>query len=94
MSDDLLVRVVRQVDDKVIAGPAPWSEVRDYMDHVGKVEVHLFKDSGKWYTEEFWRIPDGAIGPHDMERSPDFHRIGGGKVLIPSQEPWGFPCLL
>ncbi|WPH57773.1 hypothetical protein [Mycobacterium phage WXIN] len=59
-----------------------------------KVEAILFKDSGKFYTEERWRIPDKAITPHDMERSPDFRRIGNGRVLIPSQEPWGYPCLL
>ena len=33
-------------------------------------QVILFKDSGKYYTEEWWDIPDDAIGPHDMERSP------------------------
>lgn len=57
------------------------------------VDVILFKDSGKYYTEERWKIPEDAIGPYDMERSVDFRRIGGGAVLIPSQEPWGFPQL-
>jgi hypothetical protein len=58
-----------------------------------KVEVILFRASGKYYTEEQWEVPAGAIGPYDMERSPDFRRIGGGPVLVPSQEPWGFPHL-
>lgn len=58
-----------------------------------RVKVILFKPSGKYYTEEEWRIPEGAIGPHDMVRSPDFRRISGGPVLIETQEPWGFPCL-
>jgi hypothetical protein len=55
--------------------------------------VTLFKPSGKYYTSESWFIPTNAIGPYDMERSPDFRRIGGGAVLIESQEPWGFPHL-
>lgn len=55
--------------------------------------VILFKPSGKYYTEEAWRIPADAIGPYDMERSPDFRRISGGAVLIDTQEPWGYPHL-
>jgi hypothetical protein len=58
-----------------------------------KATVILFKESGKYYTEEEWVVPDDAIGPFDMERSPDFRRIGHGAVLIPTQEPWGYPCL-
>ena len=57
-------------------------------------QVVLFKDTGKYYTEEFWRIPEGAILPSQMKDSPDFRRIGNGKVLVQSQEPWGFPHLL
>ena len=57
------------------------------------VRVILFKPSGKYYTEEHWRIPEGAIGPYDMERSLDFRRISDGAVLIETQEPWGFPHL-
>jgi hypothetical protein len=59
-----------------------------------KVKVTLFKPSGKYYTEEEWTIPDLAMGPWDMQESPDFHRIDNGPVLIPSQEPWGYPFLL
>lgn len=59
-----------------------------------KVEVELFKDSGKYYTTEEWEIPENAIGPYDMKRSKDFRRISGtGPVLIVAQEPWGFPHL-
>lgn len=58
-----------------------------------KVSVILFKRSGKYYTEEKWRVPAGAIGPFDMQSSPDFRRIDAGAVLIPAQEPWGFPHL-
>lgn len=59
-----------------------------------KARVTLFKPSGKYYTEEYWDIPEGAIGPYDMERSEDFRRIGGtGAVLVESDEPWGFPHL-
>jgi len=53
----------------------------------------LFKPSGKYYTEEEWEVPDNAIGPYDMKHSKDFRRISGGAVLIPDQEPWGFPHL-
>lgn len=57
-------------------------------------EVILFKESGKYYTTEYWSIPDGAIGPYDMRNSPDFRRIGDGAVLVVTQEPWGFPHLI
>lgn len=57
-------------------------------------KVILFKDSGKYYTEEYWKIPDDAMGPHDMVNSPDFHRIGGGGVYVKTQEPWGYPWLI
>lgn len=61
--------------------------------------VILFKDTGKYYTTEEWRIPetthDGyrVTGPYDMIDSPDFRRINGGAVLVETQEPWGFPHL-
>lgn len=58
-----------------------------------KIRVTLFKPSGKYYTEEEWEIPEKARGPYDMDRSPDFHRIGNGAVLIDTQEPWGYPHL-
>ena len=57
------------------------------------IRVILFRASGKYYTEEYWEIAHKAIGPYDMDRSPDFRRISGGHVLIPTQEPWGFPHL-
>lgn len=60
---------------------------------IGYVRVTLFKPSGKFYTSEDWRIPEEAIGPFDMDRSPDFRRIDGGAVLIDSYSPWGFPHL-
>ena len=60
---------------------------------VSTVEVTLFKPGGKCYTVESWRIPEDAIGPYDMDRSPDFRRIDGGHVLVEAQEPWGFPYL-
>ena len=56
-------------------------------------KVILFNESGKYSAEEFWEIPDGAIGPFDMKHSKDFRRIGGGAVLVESQEPWGYPHL-
>lgn len=73
------------------------------------VEVTLFKDTGKYYTSEKWRMPTreeaeehpGYLGPGDMHGpfcmlySPDFRRIGGtGRVLVDAQEPWGYPHLL
>lgn len=59
-----------------------------------QVRVILFRLSGKYYTEENWTMPDGALTPSDMIRSPDFRRIDRGKVLICTQEPWGYPHLL
>lgn len=58
-----------------------------------RATVILFKPSGKYYTEEDWIIPEGATGPYDMKRSPDFRRIGDGAVLVDTQEPWGYPHL-
>lgn len=59
-----------------------------------KAKVVLFKRSGKYYTEEEWRVPPLAAVPADMEWSPDFRRIDGGPVLVETQEPWGYPHLL
>ena len=58
-----------------------------------KATVILFKPTGKYYTEEEWTVPEGAIGPYDMERSLDFRRIENGAVLVCTQEPWGYPHL-
>lgn len=32
--------------------------------------------------------------PYCMRFSPDFRRIAGGAVLVPTQEPWGYPHLI
>lgn len=62
--------------------------------------VSLFRPSGKWYTDEEWRIPKEVPGgrevqgPEDMVYSPDFRRIDHGSVLVVEQKPWGYPCLL
>jgi len=85
--DDLAVTMdYRTFADRVkyVAGPRPRPAVM----------VELYKPNGKYYTEESWRIPKGAIGPYDMRNSPDFRRISDGPVLIPAQEPWGFPYLI
>ena len=58
-----------------------------------RAKITLFKPSGKYYTTDYWDIPEDAIGPYDMDRSKDFRRIGGGAVLVETQEPWGFPHL-
>lgn len=70
------------------------------------VSVTLFKESGKYYTSESWRAPEptptGYLAPEDMVNSPDFHRIGGGSILVesdaldefPGDENWGFPRLI
>jgi len=86
-----------------------WSAGREqkHPPTIERVEVILFKTSGKYYTTEFWRIPTlvtdtrpngtifsrPVIGPYDMIQSPDFRRIDGGPVLITSQEPWSYPIL-
>lgn len=57
------------------------------------IEATLFKESGKYYCTDLWELPANTLGPFDMVNSPDFRRIGGGAVLINSQEPWGFPHL-
>lgn len=64
------------------------------MTDIRTVRVTLFKPSGKYYTEEEWTIPDGAVGPLHMRNSVDFRQINGGPVLVQEQEPWGYPHLL
>lgn len=64
--------------------------------------VILFRESGKYYTIESWRVPEGAISPAEMAESPDFRRINGGKVLVttdaqeefPADRNWGVPHIL
>jgi hypothetical protein len=72
-----------------------------------RVTVILFKPMGKYYTEEDWTVPEivkdwsesrggferECLAPFDMIQSPDFRRISGGAVLVPTQEPWGYPHL-
>lgn len=58
-----------------------------------KARVILFKPGGKFMYEEEWAVPASAIGPADMDASPDFRRVNGGPVLVCTQEPWGFPHL-
>lgn len=68
------------------------------------VSVVLFKDSGKYYASESWRAPvnEGYLDPSQMVDSPDFRRIGEGKILIlsephnhaPYDENWGYPTLI
>lgn len=63
--------------------------------------VTLFKDNGRYYTGEAWRVPVKATGPKHMELSPDFRRIDGGAVLVdayaaeetPEALNWGIPHL-
>ena len=71
-----------------------------------RATVILFKESGKYYTEEQWIIPDAdqvsagggnngdTTTPYCMKYSPDFHRVSNGPVLVPTQEPWGYPHLI
>lgn len=71
-----------------------------------KAQVILFKPSGKYYTEEEWEVPTreqilalggrpgDSVGPYCMRWSLDFRRIAGGPVLVPTQEPWGYPHLI
>jgi|KBSSwiStaDraftv2_1062776.scaffolds.fasta_scaffold00340_23 hypothetical protein len=60
---------------------------------MAKAKVILFKRSGKYYSEEEWEIPENCIIPAYMDESDDFRTISGGPVLIPTQEPWGYPHL-
>lgn len=63
--------------------------------------VTLFKDNGRYYTGEAWRVPVKATDPRDMALSPDFRRIDGGAVLVdayaaeesPESVNWGIPHL-
>ena len=58
-----------------------------------RISVGLFRGSGKWYTDDLWRVPPNAMLPSDMLRSPDFRRIDNGPVLTPADE-WGYEHLL
>jgi hypothetical protein len=81
-------------DALTVAGTARALDILVQKDSPKKATVILFKDSGRYYTEEEWEIPADAIGPHDMKRSKDFRRIEGGSVVIPTQEPWGYPYVI
>lgn len=74
---------------------------------MSEATVFLFKRSGKFYTEEQWRIPtrEQAVAngmtmfgdmviPYVMRWSDDFRTISGGPVLVVTQEPWGYPHLI
>lgn len=52
--------------------------------------VVRIKDSGKYYTEEQWRIPDNAYYPRSMAKSPDARLEDGGIYIVPAQYPWGY----
>lgn len=77
----------------------------DWIPASKKASVILFKPSGKYYTTEEWEVPTkeevisrggmpgDSVGPFCMKYSKDFRRIGGGAVLIETQEPWGYPHL-
>ncbi len=91
-------QIWEKLADAVIA--AGWRPPVDAPEPGRRATVQLFKPSGKYYTTDSWAVPVGAIGPYDMEKSPDFRRIGGtGAVLVCSEgelagdENWGFPHL-
>lgn len=52
--------------------------------------VVRIKDSGKYYTEESWRIPENAHYPRNMANSPDARLGDGGIYIVPAQYPWGY----
>lgn len=68
--------------------------------------VTLFRQSGKYYTEDKWEIPtvDEIINsggnrgdqfyPGCMRYSKDARKIDGGYALVDTQEPWGHPALI
>lgn len=110
--NDLANDLEAHVDDFWLEdSPEPdWQRVADRVFKAGwrpsesaarrTASVVLFKPSGIYYTTESWRVPDDALGPYDMTRSPDFRRISGiGPVLVCSDgeligdENWGYPHL-
>lgn len=66
----------------------------DFSHEASTAKVILFRESGKYYTEKEWVIPENCITPSSMIYSINFRRIDNGKVLVVTQEPWGYPCLL
>lgn len=62
--------------------PEAPTEEQAHQSPVRTATVTLFKPSGKYYTQEAWRVPEGAYGPQQMAESPDFRRIDGGAVLV------------
>ena len=53
-----------------------------------KASVILFRKSGKYYTQEEWEVPESALGPHDMVRSPDFRRIDATERIVAAAVAW------
>ena len=52
--------------------------------------VVRIKDSGKYYTEEEWHIPENAHFPRSMADSPDARLDDGSIYVVPAQYPWGY----
>lgn len=63
---------------------------RDSNDVPATARVVRIKDSGKYYTEEEWRIPENAFFPRSMANSPDARLENGGIYIVPAQYPWGY----
>lgn len=66
------------------------AEARDSNNVPATARVVRIKDSGKYYTEEEWRIPENAFFPRSMADSPDARLDDGSIYVVPAQYPWGY----
>lgn len=66
------------------------AEARATGDVPATARVVRIKDTGKYYTEEQWRIPENAYYPRSMAESPDARLDDGGIYIVPAQYPWGY----
>ena len=60
------------------------------------IEVLLFKESGKYYTTDQWRLPEGFTPGESavvMRNSPDYRNLYG-PVLIPESDVFTVPHIL
>lgn len=88
---DTVLNNLASLIDKIVPELAPDETSVDIPE--GYAEVEHFKESGKYNVTDHWRIPENCIDPRDMKHSPDYRDIGC-TIVVPSQEPWGYPAVL
>lgn len=65
-----------------------------------EVTIWIFKESGKWYTEEKVEIPDDIVSyPYQIVEymQNSYHSYPSMNIVIPMEEDFiehGYPCMI